>query len=109
MLFTALAATQREAIYTDYPSLHLLHPFTDRSTIPTQLALGKPLATFAQGLNCPCHKHPARTAFRCFRCLHQQLFDLLSEFHLLASKIFFLGSVYHIWNDLLFEYPLEPV
>ena len=38
---------------------------------------------------------------------HQQLFDLLGQFHLSASQSFFLATVYHLWDILFFVNPLK--
>src|SRR5438876_9539448 len=49
----------------------------------------------------------ARTALECLGRLHEQVFDCLRQFHCRPSLRTSLGTVYHIWDDLLLESPLS--
>src|SRR5260370_15546096 len=90
MVFAALAATQREAIYADDPVLHFVHSFAYGSAIPPQLSFGQPLTTWEQGLHRPRHEHAARAALELLGCVQQQRFDFLGQFHPRSSKKLFL-------------------
>ncbi len=55
----------------------------------------------------PRHKQPASTALERLGRGHEQFFDCLRQFHRCPSKISYLGTVYHFWDDLVFGGPLS--
>jgi len=95
MVFAVLAPTQPKAIHAGDPMRRFVHSFADGSAIPPQLSFGQPLTAFAQSSHYPGHEHAARAALEILRCLQQQHFDFLGQFHARPSASVFLRAVDH--------------